>query len=255
MANNWTREEHILAFNLYCRIPFGKVHKGNPDVIELAKLISRSPSSVGMKLGNFARLDPALQSRGISGLSNGAKGEVEVWDEFNNHSEDLAYESEKLRATYLGTSLEESTEIKTDDLTILGKDRECVVKQRVNQSFFRRRVLSAYDYKCCVTGLAIPQLLVAGHIIPWAQDTINRLNPKNGLCLNMLHDKAFDRGLMWVGPDFLIHYSDEFKETTKSDSGAYSWMMRFEGKPLQLPKNFSPSTELLQLHSEGKWRL
>jgi len=42
--NPWTREELILAFNLYMKIPFGKYHRGKPDVIQLAKLIDRSPS-------------------------------------------------------------------------------------------------------------------------------------------------------------------------------------------------------------------
>ncbi|MCF6312548.1 MAG: hypothetical protein L3J39_08860 [Verrucomicrobiales bacterium] len=143
----------------------------------MANLLGRSPSAVGMKLGNFARLDPSLKSRGISGLSNGAKGEVEIWNEFKASPEELAYESEKVRSNLLGVEIEVSSEIVTNDLPIEGKDREAIVKQRVNQSFFRRRVLSAYDNRCCISGLRIPQLLVAGHIIPWAEDRENRLNP------------------------------------------------------------------------------
>lgn len=50
---DWTRDEHILAFNLYCKLPFGKFHRNNPDVIALANLIHRTPSSVAMKLGNI----------------------------------------------------------------------------------------------------------------------------------------------------------------------------------------------------------
>jgi len=247
---NWTKEQHILAFNLYCRIPFGKVHKGNPKVIELAKLINRSPSAVGMKLGNFARLDPALQKRGVSGLSHGANGEEEIWHEFAETPEELAYESEKLHAELLGKSIEQVTEIETYDLPREGKDRETIVKVRVNQSFFRRRVLSAYDYKCCITGLSTQQLLVAGHIVPWAEDTTNRLNPKNGLCINMLHDKAFDRGLMWIDENFTIHYHDDFVEASSNPSEAYQWMKSYEGKQLMLPKNFKPSIALLAHHAK-----
>ncbi len=254
MANNWTREEHILAFNLYNRIPFGKINKSNPEVIELASLIDRTPSSVGMKLGNFGRLDPVLKARGVSGLKNGAKGEVEVWEEFKESPEDLVYESEKLRAKRHNIDISQSAEIVIDDLNLIGKDREILVKQRVNQSFFRRRVLTAYDNKCCITGLAIPQLLVAGHIIPWSQNISLRLNPQNGLSLNMLHDKAFDRGLMWIDENFIIQYSPEFLEEQKQNSSGYDWMKQFEGKRLQLPKGFQPSVEYLKAHKAGAWR-
>ena len=75
MKNIWTYEEHILAFNLYCKIPFSKINANYPPVKELAKIINRSNSSVAMKLANFARLDPALKARNISGLTQGAKGE------------------------------------------------------------------------------------------------------------------------------------------------------------------------------------
>jgi putative restriction endonuclease len=66
----WTREELILAINLYCTIPFGRLHKLNPEVKSLAILIGRTPSSVAYKLVNFASLDPSLKARGIKGASN-----------------------------------------------------------------------------------------------------------------------------------------------------------------------------------------
>jgi len=61
---DWTREEHILAFNLYCKIPFGQIHMHKPRVIQLAQLLHRSVGAVSLKHSNFARLDPALQARG-----------------------------------------------------------------------------------------------------------------------------------------------------------------------------------------------
>jgi len=67
----WTREELILAFNLYLKIEFGKTHKGNPKIIELANIIGRTPSSVGMRLGNFASIDPYHLQRGVGGLKGG----------------------------------------------------------------------------------------------------------------------------------------------------------------------------------------
>lgn len=53
MKNIWTYEEHILAFNLYCKIPFSKINANYPPVKELAKIINRSNSSVAMKLANL----------------------------------------------------------------------------------------------------------------------------------------------------------------------------------------------------------
>jgi hypothetical protein len=94
----WSREEHILAFNLYCKIPFGAIHMGNPRVIELAALLGRSAGAVSYKLANFSRLDPELKARGIEGLKHGAKGEVEVWNEFYDDPDSLAFESEQLLA-------------------------------------------------------------------------------------------------------------------------------------------------------------
>ena len=67
VRRNWTREELIVAFNLYCKIPFGRIHIRNPLIIELAKAIGRTPSALSWKLANFARLDPALRKRNIAG--------------------------------------------------------------------------------------------------------------------------------------------------------------------------------------------
>lgn len=70
--NNWTREETIIAFNVYCKIPFKKSSKTHPLVVKYAKIIGRTPSALNMKIGNIGRLDPDLQRQGITGLTNGA---------------------------------------------------------------------------------------------------------------------------------------------------------------------------------------
>ncbi|MEK6409392.1 MAG: HNH endonuclease [Acidobacteriota bacterium] len=247
--NNWTRDEHIIAFNLYCQIPFGTIHTRNPKVIELARLLGRSVGSVSYKLANFARLDPTLHKRGIRGLPHGAKGEEEVWRDFSAHPEELAFESQRLVAERLGKTVEETAGVDTEDLPPSGVEREAIVRLRVNQSFFRARVLSAYNFRCCVTGLTITPLLVASHIVPWAEDAENRLNPRNGLCLNALHDRAFDRGLMWVEDGFIIHFSTALKEASGDSKLTVAWLTGFEGKQLLLPKNFSPDAALLRRHA------
>ena len=246
---NWTREEHILAFNLYNDIPFGTIHIHNPRLQQLAKLLGRSVSSVSLKLANIARLDPVHQARGVKGMSHGAKGEAEIWKEFAHDPEALALESERLHALKLGKSLEEVAEIETDDLPKPGIERDALVKIRVNQSFFRRRILSAYNFRCCVTGLSAQPLLNASHIVPWAEDKENRLNPKNGLCLNALHDRAFDRHLMWIEDGFVIRFSPRLHKMTGGTKESVEWLTCFEGKKLVLPKIFSPAPEFLRRHA------
>ena len=247
----WTDEDHVLAFHLYCQFPFGKMHKGNPQIIKLAQLLERTPDSVAMKLSNFARWDPALQARGIGGLSQGAKGEKDVWDKFAADPETFAFQSEKVLAARRGITVEDGAGIQQEDLPPPGVERDAVVRVRVNQSFFRRRIISAYDFQCCVTGLAVPDLLVASHISPWARDGANRLNPKNGLCLNALHDKAFDRGLMWIDDDFRIRFAETHHPTRPQSADALSWVIQFAGQPLRLPLHFEPDRDLLRQHREA----
>ena len=248
-GQDWTREEHIIAFQLYNKIEFGTIHMGNPEIIELAALLGRTVGSASLKLANFSRLDPFLQRRNIKGLPHGAKGEEAVWLEFAKDPEGLAFESERLLAEREGRSVEEVTQIETDDLPPPGKEREAIVRVRVNQRFFRRRVLSAYGFCCCVTGLSNRSLLVASHIVPWAEDPINRLNPRNGLCLNALHDRAFDSHLMWIEPDFVIRLSPNLRRVTAESRHTVEWLLSFDGKQLILPKRFQPDCEFLANHA------
>ena len=179
----WTRDEEIIVFNLYCKIPFNKSSKRHPEVIRIAELIGRTPSAVNMKIGNFGSLDDSLRSRGIVGLSNGSKLDAQIWAEFNNHWDELSAVDEKSVA----------------------------VRRKVNQDFFRRAVLASYQNTCCITGLNISALLVASHIKS-SSDENERTNPANGLCLNALHDKAFELGFITVTPDYKIHVSADISD-------------------------------------------
>jgi putative restriction endonuclease len=244
---DWTREEHILAFNLYCKIPFGRQHSRAPEIIELAKLLGRSANSVALKLNNFSRLDPELQARGIKGMAHGAKGEVEIWRDFDDNPESLAFESERLLARFSGRTLEDIAEIDERELPKEGLERERMVRVRVNQHFFRTTVLSAYDCKCCITGIAVPELLVASHIVGWAKDAKQRMNPRNGLCLNALHDRAFDRGLMFISEDLTVRFREKLLREEKKNSGL-DWLLGFAGQQIRLPRKFKPDLTLVAAH-------
>jgi predicted restriction endonuclease len=243
---DWTREELIVAFNLYCKIPFGRIHIRNPLVIELARAIGRTPSSVSWKLANFARLDPALQKRNIAGAAHGAKAEVEIWNEFRDDWEKRVFESERLLAQITGHAkeLEDETKVFPE-----GKTREAMIRTRVNQGFFRAAVLAAYGSSCCITGCSIPELLNASHIVPWAVDVKNRTNPRNGLCLNAIHDRAFDCGLLTVTPELKVRISAKARGKSP-DVGTRELLLRYDDVSISLPRRFAPEPEFLKYHNE-----
>jgi len=252
MANNWTREELIIAFNLYCKIPFSKTVKTNPQVIAVANLIGRTPSSVAFKLGNFGSFDPELKKRGIVGLTNAGKLDKEIWDEFNADWNSLAYESELLISKRNNRQIEEDFQIEIPEIPI-GKEKERLVRTRVNQSFFRASILSLYNQKCCITGLSIPDLLIASHIVPWSKDENNRLNPRNGLCLNAMHDRAFDKGFITVTPEYKVKISNYFADYGNEEivSEIFS---KYDNQKIILPDKFSPNKEFLSYHNEKIFR-
>lgn len=234
----WTRDELLLAINLYCKTPFGRIHVRNPEIIELAKVLERTPGSVSYKLANFANIDPSLERKGASHIS---KLDVEVWNEFFANWDDMVFESEKKSAQIKGDGFV----LPEDQLYPEGKTRETIVKTRVNQNFFRKMILTSYNNACCITGLAIPELLVSSHIVSWANDTKNRMNPRNGLCLNALHDKAFDAGLITIGEDFNVIVS---KRVESIDHKKAKLISDYAGKKIELPNRFIPDQKFLASH-------
>ncbi len=245
----WTRRELILVINLYCKLPFGRMHKTNPEVIFLSNLIQRTASSVAFKLVNFASLDPSLRARGIRGASNTSKLDRKVWNEFYENWEELTFESEKLRADLEDKPLENEYLLDEEVLIEEGLTRESLVKIRVNQSFFRSSILASYNNTCCITGIKKPELLIAGHIKPWSVDKKNRLNPRNGIAINALHDKAFENGLMTITPDFKIKISSSIISDS-TDNILKSYFLKYDGKEIILPSKFLPDEDFLIYHND-----
>lgn len=253
-SNNWSREQLLVAFNLYCRMPFGKLHARNADIVRFAELIGRTPSALAMKLTNIASLDPAITSTGRSGLPGSSKADKAMWDEMQHDWERFALVSQATVDGLTGTSrltAEQSVADygpeTTDAISYSAEDRSAFVRVRVGQNFFRQSVLSAYQGRCCITGLSDSRLLVASHIIPWSADTRNRLNPRNGLCLSALHDKAFDQGLITLTDDFRIKTSRELLAMKRSHF-VEDWLLGLEGRPIELPEKFQPLREFIDWH-------
>ena len=244
----WTKEELILAFNLYLKLPFGKMHKHTPEIIELANLLERTPSSIGMRLGNFASVDPYHQQRGIGGLKGGMNQVKPIWDEFFHNQEELVFQSEQILAEKQKTTIEiKYKNILSDIKEIKGETIIREVKTRVNQFVFRQMVLGNYESKCAITGIDIPQLLVASHIVPWSKDENERLNPENGICLSALYDKAFDKGLIGINTNYEIVLSHELKKKKDTIFFANSFAL-IEKQKINNPLGYFPRKQFLEYH-------
>lgn len=249
--SNWTRQQLLLAFKLYCRVPFGKFHSTNPDIIKYGKIIGRTPSALAMKLSNIASLDSAITSTGRKGLTGASSADKAMWDEMQTNWGLFVIEIQKAEGSFgitedIDLETGDNPENKTADYT--GTNKTVQTTTRVGQIFFRRSVLSAYNFRCCISGLSIPRLLVASHIIPWSVDEKNRLNPRNGLCLSSLHDKAFDLGIITIADNMTISVSQSM--ASNEDLFFNSAIMAYEGKPVSSPEKFYPNKEFLAYHRE-----
>lgn len=243
---HWTRDQTLVAFNLYCRTPFGRLHARNPEIIAVARALGRTPGSLAMKCCNLAAFDSAQQARGIRGLRGGSQQDRSIWDEFERDPENLAYEAEEAYARLLRQDLRTTDSIEWED--VLGLDRSTITKVRVNQHFFRSIVLAGYQSRCAVCELPFTPLLVAAHIVPWSVDKTLRMNPRNGICLCVLHERAFDRGLIIFSADYKIAVPSSVRTAGQTESVASNFI-RFDGMTLNLPDRWHPDPTLLDRHT------
>jgi len=93
---DWTREEHILALDVYLRLHGTSYGAETPDIVALSEKLRRlaklrgisggetfrNPAGVSMKMMNFRRVDPSYTAGGRVGLDRGSNLEVEVWNQF-----------------------------------------------------------------------------------------------------------------------------------------------------------------------------
>ena len=236
----WNHNELLLTLNLYCRIPFGSMRHGNPTIKALAAKINRTPSAVAMKLGNFASLDPSLKKRNVGGLPNTSRADRRIWEEFHGNWEALAFQSQD-RFSRL---IRESPKLPRAEQPT---ERLATRRQRLVQGFFREAVLSSYENKCAMCSLDLQDLLIAGHIIPWSKDVARRADPRNGLLLCSLHDKAFEHGHLSVSPDYKILVSQKVIRPRVSLMHKVG-LLDMQGRHLNLPLRFAPAPDALEYH-------
>jgi putative restriction endonuclease len=256
----WTHDELLVALNLYHKLTFGQMHARQPAIIALAEKMGRGANSLAMKLSNFASLDPALKMRGIKGLSGASALDRTVWAEFHANLPEAVPASETAFRNLFGADEMSEVEVTSKEGVRVRKiptgptETKATVKVRRGQEYFRQAVLNNFGGRCGVTGLAIRELLVASHILPWGKHERERLNVRNGLCLSRLHDAAFDVGLISFDENFRLKLSRQLKAALPDRTVAESFAA-YEGEALQLPKDaVLPDEEFLAVHRSVLFR-
>ena len=138
------------------------------------------------------------------------------------------------------------------DITKEGEDLLSITKRRKGQDYFRRMILANYRGRCALTGISVPQLLLASHIIPWADKSHkkDRLNPCNGICLSALYDKAFDKGLFTISPDdYTIQLSSALREYGTQEYFDKQFGS-ISGKQITMPIEYKPNRDFLAYHRD-----
>ena len=249
----WTREEVFLTIDLYCKLPYRKLRQSTPEVRELALLLNRTPSAISKRCCNYVQFDP-VESQRVKGFTRAAKLDKSIWAEINTDWDNFAINSEQIRQEIRekqAASLSPSDAITfpKDTSFPFGLTKEQIVPVRIGQRFFREAVLTAYNHRCCVTGLAHDALLFASHIKPWkdSDPKTERANPRNGLCLSPLYDKAFDAGLMTVDDEYRINFSSTVLSSTQAEV-ADRFFRCYQGKQLSLPDRFTPEQQFFEHH-------
>ena len=254
----WSHDELVIACGMYFTLPFGQMHSRNPKIIEVAKLLRRTPSSLAMKLVNFASLDPAHQARGVKGLTGHSRSDEQVWTEFHDDWNSLTVLSEIKLQTLEAATEPTAPEVSEPEAEYVLRDvpteTEATVRVRTMQSFFRKVVLAAYNSECCITGNPVEDLLVASHILPWSDFPQHRLNPKNGLCLAAHFDRAFDRRLITFDSEMRLVLSPVLKRHLPN-SAIESEFVRLEGQRLTCPDRFPPDVDFLAYHRNRIFRM
>lgn len=164
------------------------------------------------------------------------------------------FEPQEIEANAIADRLSDGKDVSAQlldhfDITKEGTDQVGKTKVRIGQAYYRKMIVSLYGGKCCVTGLDVPKLLRASHIIRWADDKENRMNPENGLCLSGTYDLAFDQHLISFDEDFRMIVGSEISDHF-TNAVTCNYFKKFIGKKIAMPSKFLPSQEFLQVHRE-----
>lgn len=183
----------------------------------------------------------------VKGLKNTSKLLRQVFSEFLARPADIAAEAEALwQARFEPPSPTPNNEPTAPERI------EATSQQRVRlaQSFFRRVVLANFDGRCALTGITHPALVNASHIVGWAEHDGHRVNPRNGIALNRLHDAAFDRKLITFDESLRLVVGRQLRESLPAGELATGFLA-YEGRALSRHMRHALDASLLEQHRDA----
>lgn len=145
----WSRDELILALDLYMKQRNAPLKKEADEITELSLVLNqfgvaigqrnsgtyRNTNGVYMKLMNFRRFDPSYTADGKTGLKRGNKDEALVWEQFSGNLAGLAQVAHFIRSGIADTSA--GIDISGPDETDIAEAEEGKVATRTHR--FRER--------------------------------------------------------------------------------------------------------------------
>lgn len=120
------------------------------------------------------------------------------------------------------------------------------VEQRIGHQVFSDNVKDNFNHSCCFPNCQVEgkNFLVSGHIARWADNELLRGHTGNGLCLCLMHDKAFERGYFTIDENFRVVIVNPNFENRQ-------WLADLlrQGENLEIkPRQINPLIEALQDH-------
>ncbi|MGD8405986.1 MAG: HNH endonuclease [Anaerolineales bacterium] len=131
------------------------------------------------------------------------------------------------------------------------ENRALEIKARQKQSLFRKRVLENFQNQCCLSTVKEENLLIASHIIPWADRIETRLDPANCLCLSYVYDKLFDDGYFSFNDNLKVIVSDQ---ASILSGEIQSILVSIENSKIREPQNYPISLDYIKYHRQKKMR-
>ena len=117
-------------------------------------------------------------------------------------------------------------------------------------AWFLRVGLANFDGRCALTGISHPALVNASHIVGWAEHDGHRVNPRNGIALNRLHDAAFDRKLITFDESLRLVVGRQLRESLPGEELA-SAFLAYEGRALSPRVRHDLDAALLEQHRDA----
>jgi putative restriction endonuclease len=125
------------------------------------------------------------------------------------------------------------------------ENRKLEINARQKQSVFRTKVLHNFEHQCCLSDTVEEDLLVASHIIPWAERIQTRLDPANGLCLSYAYDRLFDQGYFSLERNYQVTITDKASELSQS---VQKTLLSIEGQKIREPRIYPISPDYIEYH-------